>query len=315
MDVVWARRAPSKLPPRWVKMVGFAMILVFLASVPQAAKAQLEENLSSFTDETAQGYLKPLAEAFGQSLNTGFFTTASIPVTGFRVRLEVQAMSVFFSDSDDTFMGTTGGDFSPATEIEANTVVGPSNSVLVEGDGGTAYLFPGGFDLSSFTLAVPQLTIGSYMGTEATVRWIAVDTGDAEFGDIDLLGLGLRHNVSQYFTELPVDLAASAFYQTLNVGDDDLIDASAFSFGIQASKNFGILEPFGSLNLDSFSMTSEYTTNAGAADEESIKVDFDNELDLHLLLGVGAHLGLLHVHVAGHISDRVGISGGLAFGL
>ncbi|NNF06940.1 MAG: hypothetical protein HKN21_09285 [Candidatus Eisenbacteria bacterium] len=291
------------------------MILVLLVGAPQLAEAQLEENLSSFTDETAQGYLKPLAEAFGQSLNTGFFTSASIPVEGFRVRLEVQAMSVFFGDDDDTFMGMTGGEFSPAQEVEANTVVGPTNAVIVEGDGGTEYLFPGGFDLSSFTLAVPQLTIGSYMGTEATVRWIAVDTGDAEFGDIDLLGLGLRHNVSQYFDDLPVELAGSVFYQTLKVGDDDLIDATALSFGIQASKNYGVLEPFGSVNLDSFSMTSQYTTNAGAADEESIKVDFDNELDLHLLLGVGAHLGLLHVHVAGHISDRVGISGGLAFGL
>ena len=48
---------------------------------------------------------------------------------------------------------------------------------------------------------------------------IAVDTGDAEFGDIGLLGFGVRHSISQYMENAPVSLAASVFYQKLKVGD------------------------------------------------------------------------------------------------
>jgi hypothetical protein len=152
-------------------------------------------------------------------------------------------------------------------------------------------------------------------GTEATIRWIGVDTGDADIGDIDLLGLGVRHSISQYLENPPLDLAVNGFWQSLSVGDDDLLDASSLSFGVQGSKRFGVLEPFGSVSVDSFKMTSEYTTNAGAEDEESIKVDFENETDLHLLLGLGARLGAVHLYVAGNIADRTGVSAGLTIGM
>ena len=81
--------------PRRLLLVAAAILASALAVAPAAA--QLEDNLASYTDETAEGYLKPLAEAFGQTLNTGFFTSAAIPRDGFRVRLEVHAMSVFFN--------------------------------------------------------------------------------------------------------------------------------------------------------------------------------------------------------------------------
>jgi hypothetical protein len=294
-----------------------ALLLALLASVLPftPASAQLEENLSSFSDDTAEGYLKPLAEAFGQNLNTGFFTSAYIPPRGFSVRLSVYGMSVLFDDEDDMFLATTGGDFSPEQEVETSTVVGPGESTSVSGDGGTTFVFPGGFDLRSFTLAVPQLTIGSFAGTEAMIRWIGVDTGDAELGDIDLFGLGLRHSVSQHMGAPPVDLAVYAFWQSFKVGDDDLVDATTFSFGVQGSKRFGILEPFASLGLDSFDMSSTYTTNAGAADEETITVDFENQTSIHAVLGAGLHLGIVHLHVAGELAQRPGFSGGIGFGL
>jgi|GEM_PF-219058 len=318
--MVQAHSARAEQAGRRTASFGAALLVATLAASfltvcgPSPALAQLEDNLSSYTDQTAEGYLRPLSEAFGQSLNTGFFSSATIPREGFRVRLEVQAMSVFFKNGDDTFIASTGGNFSPEQEVKASTVVGPGDSKVVSGDGGTAFVFPGGFDLGSLSLAVPQLTVGSIAGTEATLRWIGVDTGDAELGDIDLFGLGVRHSLSQYFETLPVDLAASAFYQSLHVGANNLLDATAFSFGVQASREYGLLEPFASLTLDSFSMTSEYTVNEGQDNETRLKVDLGNELTPHVLAGVGLHLSLVHLHVAGNVADRVGVSGGMAIG-
>jgi hypothetical protein len=296
---------------RFGRITAFLAILVFCAAAP--ALAQLEDNLSAYTDETAKGYLKPLQEAFGQALNSNFYTTAHIPRTGLRLRVEVRAMSVMFKNSDDRFRATTGGDFQPQQTVDAPTVVGPEQSVSVSGDGGTEFVFPGGFDLSSFTIAVPQITVGSFAGTEASLRWIAFDTGDAEIGNISLFGIGARHSLSQYLIAPPVDLAAGVYYQKLNVGDD-LLKANSFTVGVQASRDFANFTPYGGLSLDTFALEANYTATAGAEDRD-IHLDFGSKSSLHLSAGVGVNLGVVHLNVGGDISDRVGVNAGLAVGL
>lgn len=293
---------------RWVGLLAVAGAVLYGAP----AAAQLEDNLGAYTDDTAKGYLKPLQEAFGQALNSNFFTTAAIPTAGFRARLEVRAMSVMFKDEDDFFSATTGGDFTPEQTVEAPTAVGPGGSVVVTGDGGTAYVFPGGFDLKSFTIGVPQLTLGGVAGTEAMVRWIAVDLGDSDFGELSLLGLGVRHSISQYLVTPPLDLAVAGYYQTFSVGDD-FIDSKAYSLGLQASKSFGALVPYGGLAYDMSSMTVQYTATSGAEDRE-VELDMDSDSTMHLTLGLGLQLGVLHLNASGELAKRTGFSVGAGFG-
>jgi hypothetical protein len=296
---------------RHTGLVALAALLMAGGALP--ASAQLEDNLSAYTDETAEGYLKPLQEAFGQALNSNLFTGASIPQAGLRARLEIRAMSVFFGSDDETFLATSGGDFTPVTQVEASTVVGPGASVSVTGDGGTQYVFPGGFDIGSLTIGVPQLTVGGFRGTEAVLRWIpTIDTGDAEIGEIKLFGLGARHSISQYLVDFPVDLAASISYHKFSLGED-LLDASAFSLGAQGSRGFGLVTVFGGLSFDTFSMTAEYTAKSGAEDED-VKLDLESENSLHLTAGAALSLGVVHLHLAGDLAQRTGISGGLGFG-
>lgn len=293
---------------KWVALLAVAVVVLY--GTP--AGAQLEDNLGAYTDDTAKGYLMPLQEAFGQALNSNFFTTAAIPLTGFRARLEVRLMSVMFKDEDDFFTASTGGDFAPPQEVDAPTAVGPGGSVVVVGDGGTAYVFPGGFDLKSFTIAVPQLIIGDVAGTEAMVRWIAVDVGDSDFGKLSLLGLGVRHSLSQYLAAPPLDLALAGYYQTFSVGDD-FIDSKAYSVGLQASKSFGMLVPYGGLAYDISSMTVQYTATSGAEDRE-VELDMDSDSTLHLTLGVGAQLGVVHLNASGELAKRTGFSVGAGIG-
>ena len=201
------------------------VVLVLIASIP--ASAQIGDAISACTGDNAEGYLEPLARAIGANLNSALFHSAHVPEGGLHVSLELGMMAVLFSDDDETFSATTEMGFSPETTVEASTVVGPTGSIIVDGDGGTAFAFPGGFDLASFALAAPQLRIGSFKGTEALIRYMVFDTGDVEIGDVDLQGYGLRHSISQYFPGLPVDIAAGIMYQRFKLGDD-LIDATAF---------------------------------------------------------------------------------------
>ncbi len=159
---------------------------------------------------------------------------------------------------------------------------------------------------------MPQLIIGGVAGTEAMVRWVAVDLGDSDFGKLSLLGLGVRHSLSQYMMAPPLDLAVAGYYQTFSVGDD-FIDSKAYSVGLQASKSFGMLVPYGGLAYDMSSMTVQYTVTSGAQDRE-VELDMDSDSTLHLTLGVGAQLGFIHLNASGELAKRTGFSVGVGFG-
>jgi hypothetical protein len=294
-----------------IRRTGLVVLATCLLAGAPPVSAQLEDNLSAYSDP--EGYLKPLQEAFGQALNSNLFSTAAIPERGLTARLEIKAMSVFFSDGDKTFTAKTGGDFTPVQEVEAPTVVGKEQSVAVSGDGGTQYVFPGGFDLSSLTVGVPQLTVGGFMGSEVMLRYIAFDTGDAEIGDISLFGIGARHSISQYLVEFPVDLAAGLYYQKFKLGSD-LIDAKAFSIGAQASRAFGPLVAYGGLSFDSFSMDAQYTDKSGSVDEE-VDLSLSTESTLHLAVGAALSLGgIVHMNLGADIANKAGVAAGLGFG-
>lgn len=285
-------------------------IVMLALLLPSIAGAQIEGNLSTYTGQNAEGYLNPLKEGAGAALQSGMFRSAAIQKSGLTVNVEVKAAFVSFADEDRTFSARTEEGFFPASEVDAPTVIGDTLAVKLNGQGGTVAYFPGGFDVGSLGLAVPQLTIGGLAGSQFIARYIAVNTGDVELGDISLFGLGARHSISQYFTDPPVDLAVGVMWQNFKLGDD-LIDATGLSFGAQASRRFGVLEPYASVSYDSFEMSVDY--EYGNADPPTkLSVDFDKTSDLHLAGGIGINLGFFHLHgeigTASQTSYAVGLS-------
>jgi hypothetical protein len=286
-----------------------------LLAVP-VSFAQIEDQLSSYTGANGEGYLQPLADAFEADLNDGLFHSAHIPVMGLNVSLEFRVMAVMFGDDDRTFNAVTEGGFVPEQTVQAPTVVGSGDAKIVTGDGGTQFAFPGGFNLNSFAIAVPQLRVGSIRGTQALIRYFAMNTGDVELGNISLIGIGVRHSISQYLAPLfPVDIAGGFFWQSFSLGEnslgDDLISTSAFSIGVQASKRFVVLEPYGGLSLDTFSMDVKYESDA-LGSTNTIDLDFGSSTNLHLTLGLGLNFtyakGFFEYNVAGQNSFSFGIA-------
>ncbi|UCF04751.1 MAG: hypothetical protein JSV33_12625 [bacterium] len=309
-------------PARLYTGLGVA-VLVLLCSLP--ASAQIEDQISAYTGENATGYLQPLTDAFGANLNDGLFRSAHISRIGFHIQLEVRVMAVIFGDEDKTFRATAEGDFEPLDgdpSTLAPTIVGSGKATIMEGMGGTNFAFPGGFDLHSFAIAAPQLRIGSVFGTEALIRYFALDVSDSELGNLSLFGFGLRHSISQYLgPTFPVDIAGGFFWQKFSVGED-LIDSSAFSFGVQASKRLGggivYFEPYTGLSIDRFSMNVSYESEVEGEEEgqkELIDVDFDPTTTAHFTLGLGVNLAFANIHGEINIANMFGFSFGIAFGM
>jgi len=299
------------------RLSGGLCILALLAATPAAA--QIEDQLSAYTGVNAEGYLKPLADAFGADLNNGFYHSARIPNRIF-IALEIPVMAVLFGDDDRTFKATTEEPFGPTTTVSnAPTVVGDGDAVFVSGNNNTQFYFPGGFNLNSFALAVPQLRFGTVKGTEGILRLLpGIDTGDAELGKINLFGIGARHSITQYISDPIFDVAAGFMYQTFKVGENnangDLLSSSAFTVGAQASKGFefGILmfEPYTGLSFDSFQMDVAYEGSDGSA----IDLSFDRSNNVSWTIGAGLNFVAGHVFAHYAVASQSSFSFGLALG-
>jgi len=306
---------------------GFAALVLLLCLAPPAA-AQLNEQLSAYTGANATGYLQPLADAIGANLNAGIFRTASIPRMAPKIRIELEVMSVFFGDDDRTFRAVTERGFTPVQYADAPTAVGSTEAVIVEGDAGTAFAFPGGLDLNSFALAAPQIRVGGLFGTELIVRYYAMniseseseDSSDDNLGDISLFGIGAKHSISQYLpAPFPVDLSAGFFWQTFDVGEnargDRLISSKALSIGVQASKMVvRFVEPYAGLSYDTHTLDVSYDSEEDGVTTTN-DIDFEKDSTLHLTLGLMLEFpvakGFIEYNVAGMNSFSFGIALGM----
>jgi len=305
---------------------GFASFVLLLCLAPPLA-AQINDQLSAYTGANATGYLQPLANAFGADLNSGIFRTASIPKMAPKIRLEIQVMGVFFGDDDRTFRAVTERGFTPVTYAYAPTVVGSEEALIVEGDGGTAFAFPGGLDLNSFALAVPQLRAGGVFGSEVILRYFAIrvagsgESGSSsDLGKISFFGIGLKHNISQYLSPgIPVDLSAGFFWQSFSMGEndrgDDLISSDALSIGVQASKKLGtFFEPYTGLSYDSHTMDVSYESEATGS-TTTVDISFETETTLHLTLGFMLEFPVVKGFAEYNIASQSSFAFGLGFGI
>jgi len=297
--------------------------LVASATAPGTTRADdgaVQNQISVYTGSNAHGYLQPLANAFGAALNSSYSYSAYIPPTSLHISLEVPVMGVFFEDTDRTFTATTESNFNPTTEVpNAPTVVGPGDAVTVTGSGGSQFSCPGGLDLNSFGLAVPQLRVSSFMGTEGILRWVAYDQADSDLGKISLFGIGGRHSISQYFGDKPMfDLAVGVMYQTFKIGENDrggdFTSTTAFSMQAQVSKNlpvgFMTLVPYGGLAWEKLDVDLSYEDDNGAP----VDVALEGDNDMRFTVGAGLNFVAGQLFADYSFASTNNFSFGLALG-
>ena len=303
---------------------GAASLALGLALLPLGARSALadgavQNQISVYSGPNAVGYLQPLTNAFGATLNSAFGYSAFIPTSSFHLALEAPAMGVFFEDRDRTFRASTEAGFQPTQSVVAPTVVGGGDAVTVTGTGGVTYSFPGGLDLNSFALVVPQLRMASVAGTEALVRWIAFDRGDADIGTISLFGLGGRHSITQYFGKQPLlDVAVGALWQQFKVGKnftgDDFCTSDALLLQLQASKRAPvgtvIFEPYASVQWEKLEADITYDDPDG----EEVRVSLEGQNHWRFTMGAALDFVVGHLWADYSFSHTDTFSMGLAFG-
>jgi len=283
-------------------------LVILLGAVP--AYAQLTDNLGGLTDENFPGYLGPLNTGLSGTMNAGIFRTGYVPTTGISLRGELIVMAVGFSNEDRTYMPIDPDGFTSLDPTLVPTAIGSPDGVSVPGQGGLTQMYPGGFDLDGFELAVPQITIGSIFGTRAVIRYIAFDVGDSDIGSLKYFGIGGQHSISQYMPGLPVDVAAGFLWQSFKIGD--ILDAKATHINVTASKGYRFFQPYVGLGIDTIQTDAKYDDEDNP--DNSFDVSLDRETDPRLTAGVTATVSYFSAFFEVSSAAATSVALGLSFG-
>ena len=285
-------------------MKNFLLILAILISSSVISAQDIEDYLGSYSDENAYGYLEPLSEVFGANMNSGWFRDAHVNHMKFQFYIGFVATSGLIKSNQQTF--TVNSEYGGTAEVP--TIFGPTESVRINRPNGLAENYPGGFDLGVLPLAVPQASIGGLWGTEVAFRYFAVDVGE-DVGKMDLFGWGIRHSISQYFSELPVDIALGYYCQSYGLGN--YIDANMRLISAQVDYTTGILDFYGGLGYEMNTMDIEYIPD----EEENVPVIHSYDTNpFRFTAGINLNLGVFKIHGDYNLSSTSVFSLGMGLG-
>lgn len=290
-----------------------ALFLSIMITAP-ALRAQnpIEDAIKQLTSDNAKGYLQPFVTAFGANMNSGVYHSASIGNLGFTFRFDLIGMGTLIGDAEKKYNATNPY---VGSAVETATIFGEEGAI-VGPIPGVEYQFQNGqVKTSMVPLAMPQLTVGDLYGTQAVLRYIPIPSiGDGP--EAELFGIGARHSVSQYIPAIPLDVAATIFYQSLTIGD--LLEAKTLVFGAQASKSFSILTVYGGLQYESMSMDVNYIYTGNipgiTVTEPKVSLTLDGKNQFRGTAGVDLSLAIMHIFADINVGNAIVVSGGIGFG-
>ncbi|HUL43340.1 MAG TPA: DUF6588 family protein [Bacteroidota bacterium] len=289
-------------------------IVLVISGFQTIAQAQnpIEDAIQQLNSDAVRGYLQPMVTSVGADLNSGVFHSAEI-TDGISLKLELIAMGTLIGDAEKMYSVTAPSPFNQ-TPVQSATIFGNQGTIVHGPVPGIDYQFQNGqLKLSIVPLAVPQVTVGNFFGTQAVIRYVPIPEVN-NFPKSTFFGIGVRHSISRYLPGVPVDLAGSVFYQKISIGD--LMEEKTMSIGGQASKSFSLLTLYGGLQLESSTMTLDYTYKGyGAVGQPHIHMDIDGENNVRATLGLGLNLIILHVSGDVNFGNVTVVSGAVAFGI
>jgi hypothetical protein len=292
-----------------------AILVVAALLAPSVAYSQsaIENAIQGFGKKNVEGYLQPVADLLGANMNSGYYRTASISRFGLHLSFDIIGMAAPVSDDQKTYMASTPAGFNPAT-FQTATIFGEKGTTVSHlTNAALKYKGSDGiFNTKMFPFAVPQLTVGSVMGTDAFVRYVPVPKiGDNKLPSTTFWGAGVRHSISQYIPLLPVDIAAGILYSKLKCGD--IFDATGLTYGVQAGKTFSVLTLYGGFNIESSKLKVSYVSTEPNL-PGSVEIDLVGKRKASFTAGLDLSLGGIHIFGNANLGSVTNFVAGLGFG-
>jgi hypothetical protein len=304
----------------------------------------LNANLSRVAGEYAKNYIQPLVNAFGSDINSGLINITNTTENEFHIYLGVRAFGSFIPDADKLFSAVYNENViftdQQGNQYPTSALVTVTNAPTIFGDktpGISQVNINGVFNgqqvnqtfdqvaigglwtTSIAPLAVPQLEIGNLFGTEFLVRWIP-PIKIQNLGSTGFWGFGVKHRLSRYFNELPVDITAQFVYQKFYMNDstgNSFITSNSEAFNLVVSKDLGIISFYGgvqyeNVNFDvNYSITPAPTQNDPNPAPFNISFSSQSKSNFRAVLGTSLNLLVFNLYIDYSFSGYNVVSGGL----
>lgn len=250
-----------------------------------------------------KGYAQPLQDLVGADMTSGWFQSAEIPRSGFHFSIGIVGMGALLNDDQKVFRAT---DPTTGLTFETATAFGDAAGTVKDANGNVIYTAPaaGSIDLSFLPLAALQVRIGHIQGTEAVFRGIPYLPENSGLPKMVFWGAGLRHSISQYFTEgePPIHVALGAYYNSITVGD--FVSATSFYAGPQISKTFSILELYAGVGYTKSTMNVKFP---------GVDIDYEGTDKVRGTAGVAINVLILRIHADANFGSVTSLSTGVGF--
>lgn len=272
----WFHRAPSAKKFDFQFEAG----TVFMGAFLQGGAKTFETNDTFRMNETAAAQLVDYVDDDFNNLPPATREAIKDSLTrrlvGTEYAVSFKGPTVIGSKDESVAMYYGGGSFTVNIPGQGEqTYEVPADTALLEVTGILG-------DLPLLPLAAPQLTVGTVMGTNVTLRWLPTVKLTSAIGEMSYFGFGVQHNPGVWLGEdfMPLDLSFGFFTQTFKVGS--LFEASSHAFGLNASKTLGFrllnITPYAGFMLEKAGMDFSYQREIETEDgTRNIDVNFNVE--------------------------------------
>jgi hypothetical protein len=293
---------------------GMALVAALLVALiaPSAAVAQSDvENAIKFYGEgNIRGFIQPLADLYGADINSGFFHSAAVPAEGFHFNIDFVGAGSIVSDEEKMFTANLPAGFTETT-TEQPTILGPRATLVTDPSGAQYKGSDGMVDASLFSYGVGQVTLGAVQGTEAFLRFLASpELGSGKFPKTTLFGGGIRHSVSQYLADPPLDVSVGVMYNAMSIGD--IMDITGVVVGAQGSKSWDAFTLYGGAGWEQSKLKLDYTSTG--ADPGPVSIELDGKSSFRVTAGGMLKLGVFKLFADANVGSVTNFSGGFGFG-
>ncbi|MGD1007356.1 MAG: DUF6588 family protein [Ignavibacteriaceae bacterium] len=174
-------------------------------------------------------------------------------------------------------------------------------------------------NLPILPVAVPQLSIGTLVGTSVTLRYLPSMKLNSDLDNITYYGIGIQHNPALWLNvPMPVDLSLGLVAQTLTVGS--VLKATGESLSLNVGKTFGFglfsISPYANIAVEKSTIKVNYSETFNTVvgfETDNISFDEDGANTVELVLGTNLRLGIVNINVDYSISQFNTLSAGLGF--
>lgn len=310
-------------------------VIVFILAIPELHAQSLEEKLEKVGPNYGRLYVQPLADAMGLNVNSNLFYSAAVPFESkkpaqFNIGIRLRFMNTFLKSEDQVFdysYNDTGivsgvpvvGTYSVT---DAPTIAGDKKASVAKFTyNGIPYpdndieLIGGIVETKYAPMFIPEITFGTVYATDASIILLPnINVGD--YGSFGMFGFTIRHNLSHYVKNSPVDYSILAGYQKMSLTEkdnNDLWKSNSFFINGQLSKTFGgFFTAYAALQYENFKADVSYNyINNG--DKIPVTFTVNGDTKFRGVIGGTLKTGFFAFNIDANLASRFALSLGLNF--